>query len=142
MTRSEEARMNMVESKMNCAQSVLTAFCEELELDKATALKLSRGFGGGMGRTGKTCGAVTGAFMVIGLSESKTAREGVEAVYAWIQEFTRRFNGRYGSTECTELIGCDLSNAEGLSRARGEGVFTKICPDIVKSAVEILEQIR
>ena len=65
MLRSENARLNMVESKMNCAQSVLTAFSDELGLDRNTALRLARGFGGGMGRTGKTCGAVTGAYMVI-----------------------------------------------------------------------------
>ena len=34
----------------NCAQSVLLAFAEEVNLDKETALKLSSSFGGGMGR--------------------------------------------------------------------------------------------
>jgi C_GCAxxG_C_C family probable redox protein len=140
VTRSEQARLNMVESRMNCAQSVLTAFSDELGLDKANALKLARGFGGGMGRSGKTCGAVTGAYMVIGLAESKTAREGVEAVYARVREFNKLFIGFHGSTSCTELLNCDLSDADELARARSEGLFAGVCPCFVKDAVEILEK--
>jgi C_GCAxxG_C_C family probable redox protein len=140
VTRSEQARLNMVESRMNCAQSVLTAFSDELGLDKANALKLARGFGGGMGRSGKTCGAVTGAYMVIGLAESKAAREGVEAVYARVREFNERFIGLHGSTSCTELLNCDLSDPEELARARSEGIFASVCPCFVKDAVEILEK--
>ncbi|XUX00287.1 MAG: C-GCAxxG-C-C family protein [Dehalogenimonas sp.] len=142
MTRSEEARSNMIESRMNCAQSVLTAFCDSLGLDRATALKLSRGFGAGMGRGGKTCGAVTGAYMVIGLSEPKSSREGTQAVYGRVQEFNSAFIEKYGSTECSRLIGCDISTAQGMNRARSEGLFIKHCPDFVKGAVEILDQIR
>jgi C_GCAxxG_C_C family probable redox protein len=131
----------MVESKMNCAQSVLTAFSDELGIDRATALKLARGFGGGMGRTGKTCGAVTGAYMVIGLSEPRMAREGIEAVYLKIQEFDKRFVEFHASTCCTELLNGDLSTPEGLARARAEGLFTRVCPNLVRDAVEILEGI-
>ncbi len=138
MTRSETAFTVMAESKMNCAQAVLTAYCEEFGLDRATALRLARGFGGGMGRTGKTCGAVSGAYMVLGLREPKEAREGVEAVYAQIKEFNRKFIELHGSTECTALLGCDLSTPEGLARARGEGLFTTVCPGFVKTAVELL----
>jgi len=140
MTRAETAFTNMAESKMNCAQSVLTAFCEELGLDRMTALKLARGFGGGMGRGGKTCGAVSGAYMVIGLQEAAMSRDGVEAVYARIKEFNQRFTELFSSTECKALLNCDLSTPEGHARARAEGMFTKICPAFVRGAVEILEE--
>ena len=140
MTRSETAFTVMAESKMNCAQAVLTAFCEELGLDRAAALKLARGFGGGMGRTGKTCGAVTGAYMVLGLREEAQGREGIETVYAQIKEVNRKFIEIHGSTGCTALLGCDLGNSEGLARARAEGLFTKVCPGFVRTAVELLEE--
>ena len=38
----------------------------ELGIDEKTALKISSGFGGGMA-CAETCGAVTGAYMVIGM---------------------------------------------------------------------------
>jgi C_GCAxxG_C_C family probable redox protein len=139
MTRSQAAFVAMAESKMNCAQSVLTAFCEELGLDRAMALKLARGFGGGMARGGKTCGAVTGAYMVIGLHEETAGREGTEAVYTRIVEFNRKFKEIHGSTECKTLLGCDLGVPEELAKARADGFFVKLCPQFVRTAVEVLE---
>ena len=50
----------------NCSQSVLVAFAPELGLDADAALRVSAAFGGGMGRLGDTCGAVTGALMAAG----------------------------------------------------------------------------
>ena len=139
MTRAGIAFTNMTESKMNCAQAVLTAFCEELGLDGATALKLASGFGGGMGRGGKTCGAVTGAYMVLGLRETALCREGVEAVYTQLKVFNQKFTEQFGSIECKELLDCDLSTSDGLAKARAKGLFTRDCPGFVRGAVEILE---
>ena len=65
----------MKEHRINCAQTVITTFCEELGLDRAIALQVANGFGGGMGRTGRTCGAVTGAYMVLGLSQDIPAEK-------------------------------------------------------------------
>ena len=52
---------------INCSQAVLSSFAEDFGVDKNMALKMAAGFGGGMGRTGHRCGAVTGAYMVLGL---------------------------------------------------------------------------
>lgn len=93
-----------------------------------------------MGRTGRTCGAVTGAYLVIGLAEQSAAKEGLEAVYKGINEFDAKFIGRFNSTECNDLLGYNLSTPEGLACARAEGLFTKICPGFVKGAAEILEE--
>ena len=43
----------------NCAQSVLSAFAEDLGLKEETSLLLASAFGGGM-RMAATCGALTG----------------------------------------------------------------------------------
>ncbi|HSW58528.1 MAG TPA: C-GCAxxG-C-C family (seleno)protein, partial [Dehalococcoidales bacterium] len=70
MTTIGETAVNyLLKEHMNCAQSVLLAFCEELGLDRATALRLTMGFGGGMGHTGGTCGAVVGAYLIFGLQQ-------------------------------------------------------------------------
>ena len=51
----------------NCAQGVLAAFAEELGMDEDTLFRVGANFGSGM-RLGSTCGAVTGALMVLGLA--------------------------------------------------------------------------
>ena len=65
-TKPEQAVNNFREGS-NCSQAVISVYAEQLGLSRKTALKIAQGFGGGMGRMTKTCGAVTGAFMVLGL---------------------------------------------------------------------------
>ena len=88
--------------------------------------------------------AVTGAILVLGLSFGGTGpaeKKANDKTYALVQEFIARFTDRNGAISCTELLGCDLSTEEGLSRAR-EGKLTRIvCPGYVRDAVEILDSI-
>ena len=62
----EEARYRLFDQGFDCAQTVFSAFAEELDLDEETALKIAAGFGGGM-HLGDMCGCVTGGLMVLGL---------------------------------------------------------------------------
>ena len=93
---------------------------------------------------GLTCGAVTGAYMVIGLKYGKVKaddNEAKEKTYALVQEFSRRFVARNKSLNCTELLGCDLGTAEGREKAKGQNLMTTVCEKLVRDAAEILEQV-
>jgi C_GCAxxG_C_C family probable redox protein len=145
MNRSEAVVSNMQVDKMNCAQSVLVAFCEELGLKKDDALRIAMGFGGGMGHTGGTCGAVTGAYMVIGLKTELTIDNlpaCKEKAYALVHEFDTRFKQRYPSALCGDLLGYDLRNPEQIEAAKAAGVFATKCPSFLREAVEILESLK
>lgn len=124
----------------NCCQSVLISFSEELGLREGTALKLTSGFGGGMGM-GETCGAVTGAYMVLGLKNtpSETIQETKAKIKAMVKEFNHKFIEKHGSLKCKDLIGYDLSIPEEAEMASAENVFDTICPGLVSSSVEILD---
>ena len=144
MTKSLTAESLMKEHKMNCAQTVLSVFCEDMKLDRNTALKIASGFGGGMGRMGRTCGAVSGAYMVLGLSQElskENPRNSIDKVYALVKEFNRRFEAENGSFLCRELLGCDLGTPEGLTYAREKNLFTTVCPSFVKTSVAIVESL-
>jgi hypothetical protein len=67
--------LSVFDSGFNCSQSVLTAFCNEFGLQDEPGFRIACAFGGGMGRMAKTCGAVTGAFMVIGLKYGQTQKD-------------------------------------------------------------------
>lgn len=41
---------------------------------------------------------------------------------------------------CRDLLGCDISSEEGMLYAREKGLFKDICPGMVESAVDILEE--
>ncbi|MDH7512602.1 MAG: C-GCAxxG-C-C family protein [Clostridiales bacterium] len=141
MNRSESALQSFRQG-WSCSQAVLSVFCESLGLEREKAFKISQAFGGGMARMGKTCGAVTGAMMVIGLKHGRTRPEDEKAkekTYALVLEMARRFQERHGSLVCRELIGFDLSTAEDHEQAKKHGVFESLCPQFVADAVTILE---
>ena len=93
---------------------------------------------------GETCGAVTGAFMVIGLKYGNTEADDEEArekTYKVVREFVDRFGGRHGSLRCKDLLGCDISTPEGRSTAKENKLYDTVCPKLVQEAAEIIEQI-
>ncbi len=128
----------------NCTQAVLSTFGEEYGLGPLVALRVAAAFGGGMGRMGKTCGAVTGAFMVIGLKYGMTKPEDLqsnERAYGSVNEFVEKFKSLNKSIICRELLGYDISNRDTLIEVRNKGLFHLICPKYVRDAVEIVESL-
>jgi C_GCAxxG_C_C family probable redox protein len=128
----------------NCSQAVLAAYAEQFGLTEEQALKVAGGFGGGMGRMAETCGAVTGAIMVIGLKFASTTPgdiQGKENAYAVVREFVHRFKGRNVTVLCRELLDCDISTPEGMKRAQQEKLIKKCCPKLIQDAAEILDQL-
>lgn len=133
----------MFKEGFSCSQAVLAAYCERFGLDKEQAYKISTGFGGGM-HLDQTCGAVTGALMVIGLKYGRTREDDVEAKMNTAKkevEFAKKFKARHGSIGCTELIGCNISTMEGYQEAKKKDLFKQVCPKYVISATEILDEI-
>lgn len=139
-----ERAASLFEQGFSCSQAVFSAYADQFGLDAEIALRVSGAFGGGMGRMGATCGAVTGALMVIGLKYAKTKPEdddSKERTYALVQQFADLFQQRNGSTLCKELLGYDLSTPEGRQQVEEKGISKTLCPHLVRSAVEILELI-
>lgn len=128
-------------SKFNCAQTVFSLFAPELGIDEKTALKIASGFGGGMA-CAETCGAVTGAYMVIGMKHGHSTPNPDEKAKTklLIQQFNEKFKSKHGSLICKQLTGFDISTPEGNSAAREEGVFSAKCPGFIKTACNILEE--
>jgi C_GCAxxG_C_C family probable redox protein len=140
MNRIEAALSRLAEG-FNCSQAVFSSYAAGI--DEETALKIASGFGGGMGRMAGTCGAVTGAFMVLGLRFGNTSpdREAKEGVYEKVREFADRFKARNGSLLCRDLLSCDVSTPEGYDAAKESSLFTTKCPKYLRDAAEILEEI-
>ena len=142
MTRTEQA-LTMFQSGFICSQSVFAAFVEDAGLSREKALMIASSFGAGMGRMSLTCGAVTGAFMALGLKEGYSSgdnKESKEKIYRLVREFADKFRTLHGSIECRELLGFNISTPEGYKGAADSGIFRTLCPLFVQSAVEITEK--
>jgi len=108
-------------------------------MDEATANRIASPFGGGIARQGETCGAVTGALMVLGLRFGPQAGEGKDAIYAKSQQLLGHFREQHGSILCKQLIRFDISQAVELQRARDRRVFQEICPNLVRTAARLVQ---
>ncbi len=131
MHSKEEMAKGFYLQGCNCAQAVFLAFAEDLGLDMASAAKIALSFGGGMGR-GETCGALTGALMALGLSESGSippAPEDKAHCLSKAKLLASRFQESFGTTLCRELL------------ALPEGKDKKICPLAVGFMAKELEEI-
>lgn len=136
--------LELFKSGFSCSQAILAAFAPDFGLNQETALKLATGLGAGCGRTGQTCGAVTGAYLVLGLKHGRAAMEDVparEKTYQLIQEFNRHFLAVHGSINCTELMGLNLGDPAQYKKAAEQELFRKICVELIKTSVGILEEI-
>ncbi len=128
----------------SCSQSVFAAFCEDYGLDKKFALKIGCSFGAGMAYLGEACGAVTGAFMVLGLRYGQDAEEdrpSRDFTYLVVKDFASRFRKLNGSISCKDLIDFDISDEKQLIAARKTDVFKTKCAMYVRDAVNLLEEI-
>jgi len=127
-------------SKFNCSQTVFSLFADELDIDEKTALKIASGFGGGMA-CAETCGAVTGAYMVIGMKHGHAVSDPDKKANTklQIQKFNQKFKNVHGSLICKELTGYDISTPEGSVAANEKAVFKTLCPKFIKTACHILE---
>jgi C_GCAxxG_C_C family probable redox protein len=143
MERSKQAK-SLFLSGYNCAQSVLLSFAPDLHYSEELAQKLAAGFGGGMGKTQHTCGAVTGAIMVLGIINGERVNNNEDLKsesYQSVKELMAAFTEAYGSTECKDLIGCDFNTPEGSAKFKDEKIMEHVCAGCVEKAVEIVESV-
>jgi len=141
---SETKAVDIFQEGFNCSQAVLTNYAPALGLERETALKLASAFGGGMAQMGETCGAVTGAFMVIGLRYGRFTADDLaakEKTYALVKEFVTRFSAKHGSIMCRDILGYDLSTEEGRALVKEKELTRTLCPEFVQDAVNILDEI-
>ncbi len=132
--RPEAARKHFLKS-MNCSQAILENYAPTYGIKPELACRLATGFAGGM-TTGHECGAVTAAYMVLGLAHGPQERK----VFAKVEAFNNEFKARHGELACSQLLGVNMAAKDGMKEAKRKGLFKTRCPNYVKSAGEILEK--
>ena len=121
MERARELRA-ITEVHYNCCQSVLVPYADRLGLTEEQAYALGAHFGSGM-RHGSTCGALTGALMVLGMT-------------GYGEQEARQLLGEFHQTNgCTDCAGLLAS-----CKARGEEKKPH-CDRMVYQCIEALERL-
>lgn len=144
MTRQEKAKALFLEG-YNCSQAVLGAFCDVIQIDFDTAMKLASSFGGGVARMRHICGTCSAIFMVAGAvrGNSVPSTKLKSEHYALIQEMAKGFAERNGSIICREILELrakksslvDNSNHSSANERTEEYYRTRPCLSVVEDAV-------
>ena len=143
MTSKIEVAADCFSRGFNCAQAVFSTYAPLAEVEQEDALRIATGFGAGMGRLQEVCGAVTGAFMLIGCKHGMVdAADSAakETTYALMQDFARRFRELHGSTSCRDLLGCDLRTEDGKRQFVERDLLNVVCLPCVRDACAIVEE--
>ncbi len=133
-----EVAVSTFQQGFACSQAVFSALAEQEGLPRETALRIAAPFGGGISHTGQICGAVSGALLALGLLRGSDRPDPAakEHTYELARQLMEHFRERHGSVLCRELLGADMSTPEGLRRVREEKLTARICPCLVRDAVD------
>lgn len=130
----------------NCAQSVLLCFCDYLNFDKDTALRIAQAFGAGSCRLREMCGAVSGMLMALSLLEGSSdpsAKDKKDNLYKIGQDLVKKFEEKNSSYICKELLGLKSKENSPISENRTESYYkkrpcAKLCADAASIFCEYL----
>lgn len=140
-TRAGAAALQHFKDGLYCAESVLVALARRQGIDSPDLPAIATGFCSGLGQTAGPCGAYTGAVMGLGLAFGRDSeRESVEQAYAAVKTLTQRFATEFGSTNCAELLGCDLGTPEG-RQAFDEGKLYRRCMTYTERAADLAAEL-
>ena len=140
--KKEEIRELFIQG-IDCSQVVAGTFSEKVGMSEETMRRVSACFGGGM-MCGETCGAVTGALMVIGMKYGHCKEGDLEQKDIMMKktaEFKSLFAEKRHSCLCRDLLGEDISKPGVLEKVIEEGTLFSVCPGVVEDAIEVLEKI-
>ena len=138
--RGKQARALFMQGH-NCSQSVAAAFSQEMGLDQELVMRMSSGFGGGMGRLREVCGAFSGAVLVLSTLYGSQDPARKTEIYTVVQQLAHRSAELNGSIVCKELLG--LTRPEGspvASERTGEYYKKRPCADLVEQAADLVEE--
>lgn len=111
----EQDAKNCFRNGLNCSECVMTAFLNNFDTGlPKEVVKLATGFGGGMGHTKNTCGAITGAVMALSAMvgrEDPMAKETMaervaelqQDIYPVVGKMVNEIKDEYGTLICSEL---------------------------------------
>ena len=128
----------------NCAQAIAGGFSEAVGLNFETAIQIASSFGGGMGGMREVCGALTGAFVILGVKYgylSPTDAGAKANHYKLISNVGEKFKEKWDSILCRDLMKKLLDEKDAILGGKPEEYTKRPCLIIVEDVAKILEEI-
>lgn len=127
-----------------CSQVVLATFQELLGLGDELTFKAASCLACGIGREGKTCGALLAGVMVLGMKYGRARLdEGVLGVLQGMEQagsLVRSFEREFGTTSCREISGIDWRDLKAAMEFTLSPEIEK-CHQLVAKTAEMVSEI-
>jgi len=134
------ARGHFIDAGRSCGEAMVAAGCKAIGVTSELVPDIALGLAGGVGLRGRTCGAVSGAAMVLGLAvaqgESDYKTKSTRTMAA-AGKLVGQFEKQFGCSDCRTLTGLDLTTPEGIEAMAG-GVKTGKCAKFVAEAARMM----
>lgn len=120
---------------------MLLAVCKATSWEYECIPRIASGFGGGIGRQGEVCGALSSGVLIVGLVHGRDDakdKKAKEATLAKAGEFVRRFADVNGAIRCRDLTGLDVSTDEGVQEYYLRNLQDGKCSNIVGNSVRVI----
>ena len=143
MGRSEGIN-ELLDSGFNCAESMVVAFADMVDLPRDIGMRAATGFGGGMGRTGNVCGLVSGAVLILGWSVGRNDPADLQSkkrAYDVVARLIRSVESSRRSILCPGILGADLADGKSQTCVAQSEEFKKRCRLVAAEVAETLEQL-
>ena len=126
----------------NCSQSVVAAFAPQLGLTEEMALRLSAGFGAGIGRMREVCGAFCGVVTVLSMVYADPADpKDKSRMYALVQQAAEQYRSRNGgSIICRELLakaGAAPAGGTAAEERTADYYKKRPCPELCRICADL-----
>lgn len=126
----------------NCSQSVVAAFAPQLGLTEEMALRLSAGFGAGIGRMREVCGAFCGVVTVLSMVYADPADpKDKSRMYALVQEAAEQYRTRNGgSIICRDLLakaGAAPAGGTAAEERTADYYKKRPCPELCRICADL-----
>jgi C_GCAxxG_C_C family probable redox protein len=140
---SKEETLNLAQSYAEehflCSESCLLALAKSQGVESPLIPRIATGFGAGIGRSGETCGAVTGAVLGLGI---KYGRDKVETIkdrrpYWYATELLERFKREHGELTCPALLDLDIAKPVDYEEYNRRNLWVHKCTKYILTATGI-----
>jgi len=140
---SKEETLKLAESyagqRFLCSESCLMALAKCQGVESPLIPRIATGFGAGVGRSGETCGAVTGAVMSLSIMYGRDKVEPMKdrRPYWYAAELLNRFREEHGELRCPALLGLDIAVPADYEEYNKKNLWLHNCTKYILSATSI-----
>ena len=116
---------------------------EYMGYEDELTFKAATGFGGGVGRVGDICGALTGGVMAIGLQHGRASKEDEKSgpvTYALSEKLYGLFEKEMGSPTCYDIIKTNLRDDDERKQWVDQGGPQR-CRELIKQTARLVKRV-